>query len=669
MLDLRRDAGRPVEGVVSVRGDVMGKILLEQAQGKPPHRRSEATDERAGGDRRRRACVHELAQRLDVAVERGTALRVCDQYMVPMFDQRVGDLVEAGDDRREGWLEQHPSTATERETLDLVWLQLSHARGGDLGAWNDFDLDALGRQTLVHSIYERRDRGMIVLVAPAHMRGCDDPLDACSRGYADQGDRVLKCVGTVVDVWKDVTVEIDQHPQRYGADWSSHLLCFPDAQESATVTARIASQGDAHDRTGEVVGRVALALARVVDELARLPAEVRVHFEPELMEVRRELSKLAARAVGNASRPDAGLDAVLEQTAGVAETNGGGDGGADGPDDAGFVASAGTAANAVADVAAAEIYADVSAVGIVADVSTVGIVADASAVGIVADASGVEIELPRFAVPDQRSDWLSKAIEALARSCSPALAGEFVRELVPLHARLCDEPLTYELRIDDADSVNVQIGSGYATVSPARDDSRLAADFWLEGSAAAFATVAGGGFRGRHRGLRVHGSRRSARRLFTACRRPVALADLAHAGITVWPGLLLASLVEAVAPHWTKDSAFVVAYEIIGAHAATFHVKARDGAPLALSVGVADDESEPAPLAEQPNATVRLNERAFLCMLAGVPLPEGQRVTFTGDEAAVHKLLGWFARAQGLTEVAPPLRRSRLASADHRADG
>lgn len=50
MLDLRRDAGRPVEGVVGVRGDVVGEILFEQAHGKPPHRRSEATDERAGGD-------------------------------------------------------------------------------------------------------------------------------------------------------------------------------------------------------------------------------------------------------------------------------------------------------------------------------------------------------------------------------------------------------------------------------------------------------------------------------------------------------------------------------------------------------------------------------------------------------------------------------------------
>lgn len=550
-----------------------------------------------------------------------------------MFHQRVGDLLEAGDDRREGRLEQHPSTVTESEVLDLVWLQLSQARGGDLGAWNDLDLDALSRQPLVQSIDERRDRGMIVLVAPTDVRGCDDPPNACPRRYADQGNRVLKCIGTVVDAWKDVTVEIDQYPQRYGDDWSSHLLCFLDAQESATVMARTARQGDVHDRTGEAagahdrtagahertgeaVGRVSLALASIVDELAGLPAEIRVQFEPELIEVRRELSKLTARSVGDDGRPGAGLDAVLGQAVEIAETSGEGDGGADGRADAGLVAPDGMAANVVAEV------------------------------------SAVEIELPRFAVPDQRSDWLSRAIEALAKSCSPSLAGEFVSELVPLHARLCDEPLTYELRIDDADSVNVQIGSGYATVSPAKNGSRLAADFWLEGSAAAFATVAGGGFRGRRRGLRVRGSRRAARRLLTACKRPVALADLAHAGITVWPGLLLAALVETVDPHWTKGSEFVVAYEITGAHAAAFHVQARDGAPLALSAGIAD-EPAPAPLIERPNATVRLNERAFLCMLAGVPLPKGERVTLTGDEAAVHTQLSWFAQAQGLTESAP----------------
>lgn len=328
-------------------------------------------------------------------------------------------------------------------------------------------------------------------------------------------------------------------------------------------------------------------LASVVDELAGLPAEIRVHFEPELIDVQRELSKQASLFSDGDARTEVKTNASQGQAIEAAEQSG--------------------------DV-------------------------------------GAEIELPTFGVPEQRSDWLSTAIGAIAESRSPSLAGELVSEIVPLHATLCDTPLTYELRIDDAGSFLVQIGGGYATVLPANDGSQVVADFRLQGPATAFAMLAGGGLRGGRGGLRVRGSRRAARRLMAACRRPVALADLVHADVKVWPGLLLAAIVEAVDPRWTKGAAFVVAYEIAGAPAVIFDVKALDGAPLAVSARVANQPAPAAPAAP-PSATVRLGERAFLSMLAGVALPQGEQAIVFGDQDAARTLLGWFAKAQGLTGV------------------
>lgn len=282
-----------------------------------------------------------------------------------------------------------------------------------------------------------------------------------------------------------------------------------------------------------------------------------------------------------------------------------------------------------------------------------------------------ELVPPRFLAPEpeRRSSWLAPAIEAIATKRSPALAADLICELLPFHGALWDGELSYLLEIEEHDAVHVQIAAGSATIAFGRQARSTSPDFRLCGSAAAFASLAGGGApRRRPAGVRVRGSRLAARRLLASCAAPVALHDLVKGGVAVWPGLLLAALAEAVDPRWTIGSSFTIAYEIEDADGAAFHVLVRDGAPISVvaadpawpsSQSVVEGEG-PASSAERrpvattlrPEAVIRASERAFLAMVAGAALPDGQSVTIIGDDAPVLELLRWFARAQGL--VAAP---------------
>jgi hypothetical protein len=248
---------------------------------------------------------------------------------------------------------------------------------------------------------------------------------------------------------------------------------------------------------------------------------------------------------------------------------------------------------------------------------------------------------PVLAVPERRSSWLAPAIRRVAER-SGWLAGKLITELAAFHGRIADIPLAYELRIEEFGAFVVRVGGGHATVATTSGgDSAL--DFSLEGPAAAFASLAGGGARWRLGGLRVRGSRRKARRLLNACRRPLALADLAQAAVSVCPGLLLLAMAEAVDPAWTVGNSFVVAYAVQDSPGATICVRLRDGLPIAVSAGL-DGEHRPA-------STVYASERALLHMVAGIPLPPDETALLTGDPGPVRLLCGWFARAQGLGEV------------------
>ena len=210
---------------------------------------------------------------------------------------------------------------------------------------------------------------------------------------------------------------------------------------------------------------------------------------------------------------------------------------------------------------------------------------------------------------------------------------------------LLKRALTYTLRIEGVEDVQVHIDGGRAIVRRLSAGASVGgADrgaFLLEGAAADFAEFAAGGAGRRLAGVRVRGSRRRARRLIAARRLPLELSDLAEADIRVWPGLLLLVLSEAIPAEWTVGHNFVLAFVIESPPAspsATMYVQVRDGASIAVT----------RVRAEPPQCTATLSERAFLCMLAGAPLPPAEQVLVDGPEGPLRLLLGWSDRIQGL---------------------
>ncbi len=298
--------------------------------------------------------------------------------------------------------------------------------------------------------------------------------------------------------------------------------------------------------------------------------------------------------------------------------------------------------------------------------------------------------VPRvLGAPAQRVSWLAPAIRGIAERRDARLAAELVTELLPAQRLVVERALSYDLRIAELGQTwRVRIAVGQFEAGPlalgAPDASST--DFTLQGCAGDFAELAAGGAGRRLGGLRAHGRRRALRALRRARREPLALWDLAAAGIDVWPGLLLLALAAAVDPAWTAGERFTLAFEIeaaaappagegegegegetgerggerevgqggvdgvqIGSHSrrrararangavqTNLYVHVRDGAPLAVSSAAQ----------EPPQATVRLGERAFMCMFAGAPLPAGERVLAQGNHVLLARLLAWGDRVQ-----------------------
>ncbi len=184
-------------------------------------------------------------------------------------------------------------------------------------------------------------------------------------------------------------------------------------------------------------------------------------------------------------------------------------------------------------------------------------------------------------------------------------------------------------------------------------DSRT---FLLEGPAAAFAEVAAGGSRlsawRPPAGLRVRGGRRRAKRLLAGRKEPLALSGLESAGVTVWPGLLLLALAEAIDPASTTGHSFTVVFAIEGQQSAELQVQALHGRPLAVTRGQAQQAA-----AEEQRAagvpgqtTVHLSERGFARLITAQDLA-GESVRIEGDQAPLQTLLSWTDRVQGIRRL------------------
>jgi hypothetical protein len=241
-----------------------------------------------------------------------------------------------------------------------------------------------------------------------------------------------------------------------------------------------------------------------------------------------------------------------------------------------------------------------------------------------------------LSVPEKRTSWLAPAIRKLAAERDAKLAAELVIELIPAQREVVDGPLNYEIKIRELGTFYVTLDPGQATISR---EPRGSVDFSLEGPVAAFSELAAGGVSRRQRGLRIRKGRRSARRFLKTRRRPVALADLASAGVDVWPGLLLLAMAEAVDPTWTGGRRFELAFDIQGASGIVIYVRVCDGEPILVSRTAAGEIA----------ATISLSGHALICLLAGTQPPAEDRTFVTGDATSVDMFLQWTARAQGLT--------------------
>jgi hypothetical protein len=241
-----------------------------------------------------------------------------------------------------------------------------------------------------------------------------------------------------------------------------------------------------------------------------------------------------------------------------------------------------------------------------------------------------------LSVPEKRLSWLAPAIRRLAAQRDAKLAAELVIELIPAQREIVDGPLNYEIKIGELGTFYVTLEPGQAAISR---EPRGSVDFSLEGPVAAFSELAAGGAGRRYPGLRMRKGKRRARRFMKTRRRPIALADLASAGVDVWPGLLLLAMVEAIDVSWTAGRRFELAFDIEDAPDVVIYVHVCDGEAIKVSRTAVG----------QPAATISLSGHALICLLAGTQPPVGDRTLVTGDVTAVDIFLQWTARAQGLS--------------------
>ncbi|MGH2832718.1 MAG: hypothetical protein ACRDK2_08075, partial [Solirubrobacteraceae bacterium] len=244
-------------------------------------------------------------------------------------------------------------------------------------------------------------------------------------------------------------------------------------------------------------------------------------------------------------------------------------------------------------------------------------------------------------IPQRRKAWLAPAIRSLAGQGDAVKlqhAAELILELLPAQQTLLDRPLTYAGEIDGVGSFRVKLDEQQASVEKVGVPSREKVDFLLKGKVADFAELAAGGTGRRLSGLKVRGSRRLARKLAAARRTPLLISDLVNSGISVWPGLLLQAMAEAIDPAWTQGQRFTIAFEIAAGQSVTVYVCVRDGERMSVQPSF---ESE-------PPVTVALSEFALMCLLAGVALPAAEQVRVSGESALLQSFLGWTDRAQGL---------------------
>jgi hypothetical protein len=234
--------------------------------------------------------------------------------------------------------------------------------------------------------------------------------------------------------------------------------------------------------------------------------------------------------------------------------------------------------------------------------------------------------------------WLPRAFASLARE-DPALAGRCVVELLPALGAVVDSPVRFVLRVGETRAA-VEAAPGRCSVTGApppdfRPSFRLRASEQGLGRFVA-APTAGRWPLAPGRAL-IRGRRSDAGVLRGLVRAPLGFAELAAAGVLLEPEMAYALLARAIVPGWTAGHSFAVLHETTGPVGARAFVSVRDGGPVTVTT------EEPG---ERVAATVSCSPPALLPLLAGAPLPAGERAAIRGEADALRVLQDWIARAQ-----------------------
>ena len=257
-----------------------------------------------------------------------------------------------------------------------------------------------------------------------------------------------------------------------------------------------------------------------------------------------------------------------------------------------------------------------------------------------ADEEDTAAPLPPRAVDASREPtaWLAPAIARIASS-DELVAERLVLALLPA---LRPERLecSFELELEELGVHRVVIGKEATTVEALEAPGAAGSvDFRLSGATNALAPLAGGGLRRRPKDVRVSGRKRRFRKFAKQLQRPLGLAEVHAAGLTVDPGLLLAALSAGIEPDWTVGHRFTVVWKVSGGHAGIWHTTVQPGRVPAISSGM---PPEPA------TAIVYVTEGGLIPLLGNLELPAGDVASVVGDAAVVTVLREWFDHAQGL---------------------
>jgi hypothetical protein len=253
-----------------------------------------------------------------------------------------------------------------------------------------------------------------------------------------------------------------------------------------------------------------------------------------------------------------------------------------------------------------------------------------------ADAAGERQARAESRLRASEAPWLEDGLRRLARA-DAAAGARLALQLLPGQALAVTSPLDYEVDVAGLGRQRIAVRPGDAE-SGAPAGRRWRRFRVVATPAGVVKLVVGGGAAG-PAGVRAARTLRRRRALRRVPAVPLRLGALARVGVLPDPGLLYRALALAIDPEWTRGHRFTVALEITGPRGGTWHVRADDGARVAV------DEAPPGSTAD---AVVHASQVGLQHLLDGEAPPAGEKAAMRGDASAIGLLGQWSDRARGL---------------------